>query len=368
MVRILEPLEAAKEIDYAFDALGLPYGIRINRHLLEEIFENEMHLKDFAPIQARMHLAIKTLDSFDPMLSTMKSAITRRHPAIAELLSVAAKENLFVGIIKQPGLMKRMIHRIFLLEILIQEMTKSQDFMVKLLTHYGEKRRQLGIGSAFPFGFINLYQKFPNIFMVAKALTIDKCFIQNLDMSRKLALDEEDLKVKNKYLFLNIFEATAYDYVCGRKDNAFVGMALSMSLVKSFSVLGEEKILVQYFKDGWESLYETWNLAFVVGNFAYADYVLPKLLIPQVIDAKPGHYLFVRAITLWVIIQLYIFNLDGKGVVRPEMEVLSKRWGEINRGYAEEFLKSVKGEDAVNKAFSLYCKQMWSLFVKGKEA
>jgi len=364
-----DPQTASKYLDQSFQALGLKEGMRTKPDLLKHIFEGEMYLADFPPIQTRMRAAIAEPASFDPMFQTIRSAILKRHPAICDFLAVAVRENLFAGAIEKAQVIEKTLHRMFLLEILVQEMIQSPEFMVQLQEHYGKKRRELGISESFLSAVKDVYKATHDPFETAKILTVDNTVTQYLEFRTKTQLDAEDLKKKNKGLLLNVFEATAADYARGYKDNALGGVALTMSLAQSVSVEGSNRMVIQNFKDGWASLYETWNLAFVVGKVGNSDILLPKLLIPQVIDAEPGHYLFIRGITLWASAHMLLFyRLNGGGrdpKVSEEMAAISKRWGQTNLPHAEAFSQSSTGKKVNESILLRYVQQIWHTFVRG---
>lgn len=368
-IQTISPQDAANYVDQTYKALGLHAGMMTKPALLKEVYDSEMYLSDFPLIQSRMNDAMAHPASLDPMLQSIRSGIVNRHPAIQAFLGAAIKENLFIGAPKIADVIEKTLHRMFLLEILVQEMIKSPEFFAQLQPHYAKKRRELGISESFFTAVKDVYKATSDPFETAKILTVDNTVTQYLDFRTRTELNADDLKKKNKGLLVNVLEATLADYARGYKDNALGGVALTMSMAQSVAVEGNNRMVIQNFKAGWTELYETWNLAFVCGKVGNSDIMLPKLLIPQVIDAEPKHYLFVRGITLWASAHMLLFyRLNGGGKdpkVSAEMAVISKRWGEINLPYAEAFSLSSTGKKLNENILSRYVKQIWNTFVKG---
>ena len=61
------------------------------------------------------------------------------------------------------------------------------------------------------------------------------------------------------------------------------------------------------FHQDWVSLYETWNMAFILGELNNLHYLFPKLLIPSVLNAKSENFLGARIIALWLSINNTLF-------------------------------------------------------------
>ncbi len=365
----LHPDEASLYVDQGFAALCLRAGMMTDPALLKSIVEGEMYLADFDPMHNRLRDAMAQPESFDPMLQAIRSAILRRHPAIQEFLAAAIEERLLQGAARIPAVILMTCHRIFLLEILVQEMIKSPEFLLQLHRHYGAKLRELGIGKSFLAAARDVYRATEDLFETAKFLTVDNSIRQYLELRAKTALTAEDLKKRNKGLFLNIFEATVSDYARGYRDNALGGVALSMSMVQDMGIEGSNRMVVLNFKPGWAELYETWNLAFVCGKVGNADIILPKLLIPQVIAAEPRHYLFVRAITLWASAHMLMFyRLNGGGKdpkVCDEMAAIARRWGQTNLPHAEAYSQSSTGTKLNEGILPRYLRKLWNTYAPG---
>ena len=95
----------------------------------------------------------------------------------------------------------------------------------------------------------------------------------------------------------------------------------------------------------WDSLYESWNLAFITGNATYLQVYYPKLLIPAVIAADRLSYISNRAMSLWVSLNFRLFAaFTGKPDLQvPNKEALTELWGAINLKYAEALATAETG-------------------------
>jgi hypothetical protein len=99
----------------------------------------------------------------------------------------------------------------------------------------------------------------------------------------------------------------------------------------------------------WSELYEAWNLPFILGNLPNMDALLPKLVIPLVIDADELTYIWHRGLTLWVAINFDLIryaknaNVTGHGEVKIPAVIaknIATVWGKINKDLAAEIVKS----------------------------
>jgi hypothetical protein len=133
------------------------------------------------------------------------------------------------------------------------------------------------------------------------------------------------------WLNLNIFEAVMTDRKRGQKANARAGVVLMLNSIQRLGVHPRGRFVLNYFPQGWPALYESWNLAFVVGNLINHHILLPKLLMPCLLNADPERYLFLRGVSLWTTINFQLFaRTAGHAVLIPNHEAIATRWGEIN--------------------------------------
>jgi len=141
-------------------------------------------------------------------------------------------------------------------------------------------------------------------------------------------LPDGELFRKNAGLKLNIMEAVVKDVGAGHLDNAHVGAKLALMAVQSIEVVGAERGVKQVLPPGWVTLYQSWNLAFLVANLENLDLLIPKLLIPTVLDAEPEDYLFRRGVVLWYVANMTLFCLIAEGGRRDQRVVRDPSWAE----------------------------------------
>lgn len=315
------------------------WDLRSDPVVMKDVVENEFYLKTFPEAITLIQPYLDAPQPLSDFFQQIKQAIRSRHPAIIEVLTQTEE----IGILptrlskEQTALTIRTLHNMVVLEALVQEMTRDVIFMKAVQDHYLKLRYEILPKES------SLWQKYEatgGVFEVAKLLTMDQVFEQYLLFRTKGPLDAGDLKAKDFGLRLNISEATIADTLQCNFSNAYVGRTLLSSRIQSLFKCTEGPLYQHFESDSWSPLYETWNLAFVLGNLENLHIVLPKLLIPSVIDATPDEYLFYRGISLWVTINLYLLhNMHHKEpVILPE-EIkipLVEIWGEVNTRYAED--------------------------------
>ena len=78
---------------------------------------------------------------------------------------------------------------------------------------------------------------------------------------------------------------------------------LSKNEIKQFvnALLHERNAHKLYFHpDDLIKLYESWNLAFILSNLEDLYILIPKLMTPSVLTAKPEYYITTRIASLWL--------------------------------------------------------------------
>ena len=138
-------------------------------------------------------------------------------------------------------------------------------------------------------------------------------------------------------LKLNILEAAVTENLAGYNDNAMAGVVLAAIAPKTITLATDTRNTQWDLSQNWDSLYETWNLAFITGNTSYLPILYPKLLAPSIIGADHLSYISNRAMSLWVSLAFRLFAaLTGKPDLQVPNEVeLTELWGAINLMYAE---------------------------------
>jgi hypothetical protein len=216
-------------------------------------------------------------------------------------------------------------------------MCNDHDFFIEVQDHYKFKEKQRGINPLHTLStFMHAFGITHNFFGTIKALSVDPAMIYfrtqrgftkshlEENESKKLLKDKKinyieykllspiaknGLEHINELIRINIYEAGITEYKNGLKSNAICAHKLNediknnppATLFKKKKAI-PENINLQFYKSiikkenrfpaiefsqDWVSLYITWNLAFVINDVDDWDIVLPKLLIPSIIDFTP---------------------------------------------------------------------------------
>jgi len=96
------------------------------------------------------------------------------------------------------------------------------------------------------------------------------------------------------------------------------------------------------------SLYIAWNMTFLLSNIEDLDILLPKLLIPSIINSESENFAGARTVSLWLSVNHVLFRKYNKRkVVGPKQKIkMTKAWAEINKKYAFELAKKETHEDS----------------------
>lgn len=159
---------------------------------------------------------------------------------------------------------------------------------------------------------------------------------------------------------LNIYEAGITDYNKGFKANALCAEALSEELNNLNINIRYRKMLIipanskncfykqlteNYSIDfpvsqRWQSLYVSWNLAFVLGHLDNLDILFSKLLIPSVLSVKSNQFIEARVVSLWLSINFFIFRLEENNTLPGHHNrfEIAQEFGKINKKYAIELV------------------------------
>jgi hypothetical protein len=239
----------------------------------------------------------------------------------------------------------------YLLEALAQCMVDRPDFLVALRDHVHRKRESLEIPGGF-FGFVETVHEATGggLFEGAKVRTLDLVVSQYIEWRSREPGPLSDLELfrKNAGLKLNIMEAVVKDATAGFGCNARVGGKLALVAVRSARVVGDSRVVKQVLPTGWVALYQSWNLAFLMANLDNLDLLVPKLLIPTVVDAEPDDYLFRRGIVLWYVANIALLGLvRDEGVRKQRVRRLggwAEQWGQRTLDASEGFLAEHLGQ------------------------
>ncbi len=126
------------------------------------------------------------------------------------------------------------------------------------------------------------------------------------------------------------------------------------------SLISEENY---YLKDDltqeWINLYESWNMSFILSELNNLHILFPKPLMPSVLSAKQGDYMYTRVIALWLASNHYTMRGLDKvpDVTGPDnREEMVRACGAINKRYAERLVAHTDSLDtkAVNGSYKSF--------------
>ena len=329
----------------------------------------DMQLHDFDTTYQPMKTFLRNLkksQSLKPLINNIKKGMSK-HSTIIEFAKKAFERNW----IKKSKHIEEAIHVAYVYEALTAGMLNSNLFMKEVIEHILYKRREYGLNTHSSFNvFRKIWWITGSLFDALKTISIDSAikYYQIKRTSKKIkdAYKNKEITFFEYFLFLNentkdqlgfrinVYEAALSEYLKGFKSNAYVGFAINKKSKRnpcvqnwksgnvfpengtgSFykSLIGPNRYQRVPFDQDFVSLYNSWNLAFVIGNLNDLQYFIPKLIIPSVIDVKPETYLAARVISLWLSASTFIFRrLNNKKEVKcSHKKEMANFFGEINK-------------------------------------
>jgi hypothetical protein len=337
-------LKAPDCVDELMKRLDISMDQTTDPDLMKDILHNDMKLDDCPAVVKLLGPLLSEKESMAPMLERIRESIITKQPELHEFIARALNENL----IQAPDdAAKKMIVRSLNHTMLLDGITKgmADDYHVQeaVRDHLLNKRKEMGIHEGFVGSARDIYKAMGNdLFFAAKAKTMDNAFDKQLKFRKEGHIPSWDIHMRQASLELNLAEAILTDKAHGYSDNARAGLDLARHIFSRAEVKGDNRFIDYNLTQKWNSLYESWNLAFMTGNVTDPQILFPKLLIPQVIDAKPEEYLFNRSMALWMTINFDLFHkMDKKPeVVIPDHEQLARCWGEVNAKYGNTLGKN----------------------------
>lgn len=311
--------------------------------LLADILRTDMRLHDLTRFTARLGAKLTQPQPMQPFLEEIAAGINRQQPALRILIG----EALDAGLIPIPddnGLRKiiRSLHHTYLLDELTRAMVSDVGFNNAVGEHLLAKREEIGVRRTFFGSMWDIFRVTERIFSPAKAKTMDYVFYNLYRRLRQITpgvITSRKTGEKNFWLLLNIFEAVLTDATRKESNNAMAGVALMLSPITHLRVRPQDKFIHNYVPEGWPALYQTWNMAFVLGNLNNPHLLLPKLLIPCLINSAPEDYLYIRGVSLWTTINFQLFARHaGTSDSIANNEAIATLWGAVNRRYAQRFI------------------------------
>lgn len=333
-----------KYVNQIIDLLGIDINMCIDPQLVKDIFSKDMMLDGFTLGEELLAKAFARPIPLKPMFEKTIHGILTKQPAICDFIQSAIEKDFVVKVSTPEAeeIIKRAVNHAYILNELTKEIVINIDFVFRIQDHLIEQRAKFGISKNFVEALEVLKVIYKgSMFEPTKIIGMDMVYKARALCRRKGYMTEEDVKAQVDGLKLNVLEASITDKQAGYMDNAIVGGALAVIPAKNVSLTDDKnKIMLFHLSRKWVSLYETWNLAFCLGNLSYLQVILPKLLIPEVIDAEHDEYLINRSAALWMTTLFHQFAVLTKrvNVEIPNRKELAKLWGEINLRYAMDLV------------------------------
>lgn len=333
----------ANAVERTISALGIDLGMQTDPELLADILRADMRLHDLAGFTVRLGEKLTHPQPLRPFFDEISAGINHRQPVLKSFLG----EALDAGLIRAPDerggrAITRLIHHTYLLSELTKAMVEDVGFTRAVGEHLISKREEIGIRRTFLGSIIDMRRLTRDVFAPAKAKTMDFVFLSLYFRLRRATpgpITGARLHEKNFWLILNIVEAVLTDRKRGERNNALAGVALIANPIRWMRILPGGRFIENHLPPDWPALYHSWNMAFVVGNLINPHILLPKLLMPCLLNAEPERYLFIRGVSLWVTIQFQLFaRKAGSSSRLPDHEAIATRWGEVNRRHARRFM------------------------------
>ncbi len=335
-------------VDKAAKNLGISLEMKTKPTLIAEVLRDDMLLSDLPSAAELLSKSLKEPVSLKPMLIQIRRAISAKQPAVSEFLCAAIDAKLIPKVkdAASAGIVDRVIHHTYILNEITLKMASSYQFQIEVQNHLLAKRAKFGIRTDLVGALEDLKELYGGqMFGPTKVVSMD---LTNALLAKTRAsgvMPPETVTTFKGALKLNILEAAVTENLVGYNDNAMAGAVLAAIPPKNIT-LAEGSTNSQWdLSQNWDSLYETWNLAFITGNVTYLHIYYPKLLIPAVIDADPMSYISNRAMSLWISLNFRQFAAAAGKADHPvpNKEELSTIWGGINRKYAEKLAVAETG-------------------------
>ncbi len=334
--------------DRAIRALGVDLDMKTSPELIADILQNDMLLDDLPQATALLATALTQPVDLKPMLTQIRDAINQKQPAVSEFLCAALDAGIFPRVEEDTvnTIIKRVVHHTYILNQLTLQMAASYPFEIALSSHILAKRAEFGIRTDLVGSLEDLKVLYGGaMFGPTKQVSMDLVNALFMKVRAYGVIPPEALASLKNALKLNILEASVTENLAGYHDNAMAGAVLAAIAPKSITLAAGSRNLLWDLSQPWDSLYETWNLAFITGNATYLQIYYPKLLIPAVIAADNLSYISNRAMSLWVSLNFRQFAafMGKEDMQVPNKEALTELWGAINLKYAEQLAAAETG-------------------------
>jgi hypothetical protein len=348
----------------------------------------------FTPMREFLQAARTTPQPLKPLLMAIRDGLVQDHPAIVEFIEKAVEEEW----LSAAEEIQTSLHVAYLMEAFVASMANNNDFAKELGDHVFNKRVQYGIKRNSSFSaFWNVLLVSKDLFAAVKIISVDATVTSHLhkrDNHGELFTESEVERLckqgklsypANKLMMpqtnqhpealhegvrINIYQAGVTEYKKGFTDNAMSAHSLCESVRLDphpeeckpgpvmpgtinnhfYQSLSDENNFLPCsdFSREWISLYESWNLAFILGELNNLHILIPKLLIPSVLSSKKEYFTTTRVFALWFSFNIALFRkLDRvRDVNGPANKIaMAKAWGEINKKYAYSLARESANQD-----------------------
>ncbi|MCP3943308.1 MAG: hypothetical protein GY710_17735 [Desulfobacteraceae bacterium] len=327
--------------DLFMENLGIDMDMETNVDLLNDILRNDMFLDDFQPVQELLSYELTYEVSLWPMLERIRNGINNRHAPVREGLCALLQEELIPFDKKNDPVINRMIHHMFLLNKIVGEMAADTDFMIDILNHMYDKRREAGVSDNFVKSLFDIYRLTGGVFEPIKTKTIDWALGDFVKFRTEGEISKKDSDSRRRGVIINVMEVVTADNLHGFEDNAVTGRALAINPPEHLIITGDNNAIEYVVNQEWMEVYQAWMLTFLTGNVPNLHLLYPKMIIPEVIDVDHHEYLFNRVLALGLTIDFILLaKADNRpDVEMPNAEAISQKLGEANVKHAKQYIK-----------------------------
>jgi hypothetical protein len=336
-------LTAALAIDQLVHHWRIDLDQVTDPELLAEVLQHDLCLHDLSAFVELLGGRLTEPQPLRPLLESIGAGLRERHPVVVDFVRTAlAAEQLPALDPNGEAVLRRVLHHTYLLEILTCAMLADADFLGQVGRHYLSRRRAIGVRAGFWRGFADIYRITGTLFGPAKAKTMDYVFFslqpRTYRLPRGTVVRGWLCAERKMALILNISEAVLTDLCGGRTANAWAGLMLILHPAQRTRVSPYDGLIESHYLAGWETLYQSWNLAFMLGNLKNFPLLVPKLLMPCVMNTPPTRYLYARSTSLWVTVNLQLFARQaGISKELSGAAQLASCWGAVNARFARQF-------------------------------
>lgn len=351
----MKPPDTAADIEpgvfaRALTRLGLAAEPVSDPRLMAEVLRDELRFHEAPGFAAWLGDWLRRPLPLGPLLARLDGAVERRHAPLREFLATALHEGLIPPADAAiAAIVYRAAHLLVLLDEATRAMLASDALLAELRAACLRERERLGVRQGFLTKWADLRRVSGNIFFPAKVATMDHVFLGFYARLRRAASGGGRLRggvlvEHSLVLLLNIFEAVATDWKRGDRRNAAAGAVLLTCPIRGLRGSRDGRGVDTHLPAGWVALYTAWNFAFVLRNAPNPELILPKLLLPVLLDCEEHDYLFARGHSLWLALHLQLVaRATGRARYLPGRERLAALAGIINRRHALAFASAHAG-------------------------